>query len=487
MRHSSNSPNRSTHADQSKKKHGASTDGWALAVALCEKFASRPNQKADALLNNLSDAISSEERRRCQRLFYGAMRHNRLINHLLDTLIERPPRPQLHAMLAVALAEWLENIAAGAHIPQVKKSKKDDDGLPTAIFFPGLENDDTLPKIADFTVERVKRALTPGEAKFANAILRRCRGLMEEVANSGSLGLRSSHPDWLVRRWIAEHGSEWTEKTLLYNQIAAEPALRWRAKSPAPADWLPMTLDALVECTESDAPLFSLSVPPLFYHLGENARWPEALEKLNSGQAYAQDPATWLAPALADVQPGEAVFDLCAAPGGKASYLIEALGDDPAGALVLLDQPGKRIAQLDENLRKWSGEGIDGPELHLVALDLFEALPDEFGAYNCVLLDAPCSNTGVIRRRPDVKTRLAPRDLAQCAELQLKLLTKAAEFVADGGRLIYSTCSLEPEENSGVVEAFLEANTEWKVTATAQSTPGDTAFDGATVFRLERE
>lgn len=465
-----------------KKKHDASADGWSLAVALCEKFASRSGQKADSLLNHLTDNISSEERRRCQRLFYGAIRHWRLIGHLIDSLAAKPPRPQLRALLTVALAEWLENVAAGAHIPEIKKSKKEDPGQPSAIFFPGLEKDETLPKIVDFAVERTKRDLSPAEAKFVNAVLRRAAGLMEEVAESGSLGLKTSHPDWLVRRWIAERGSLWTEKTLLLNQTPAAPTLHWLSKEATPAGWSAIDLTQLRQAIEGEGPA---AEPPAFYRLDESASWKSALDALNDGRAYAQDPATWLAPALANVRPGEAVLDLCAAPGGKASYLIEALGSDPAGVLVALDQPGPRIDQLDENLRKWATDD-DGPEIHLVALDLLEAQPDELGAFHAVLLDAPCSNTGVIRRRPDVKLRLRPDELTASAELQLKLLTKAAEFVSEGGCLIYSTCSLEPEENSGVVEAFLEAHPEWTVTASAESTPAETGFDGACVFCLKR-
>ncbi|MGE9296122.1 MAG: hypothetical protein ACQKBV_07545 [Puniceicoccales bacterium] len=488
MRHPSKSFPTRSQLQTSKKKHGASADGFSQAVALCERFVSRPGEKADALFNQLSSDISPEERRRCQRLFYGAVRHWRLINHLLDALIERAPRPQLRAMLTIALAEWLENLSQGAALPVAKKSKKDDEGLPPVDFFPGLETDESLPKIVDFTVERVKRSLSPGEGKFTNAILRRAAALMSEVNESGSLGLRTSHPDWLVRRWIAERGSAWTERALLFNQTAASPTLRWRAGTTSPEDWVAIDVEKLrgaIELEEGAA--FNIpDTAPRFFRLGDGTPWSSAAGELSAGRAYAQDAATWLAPALAGMQPGESALDLCAAPGGKASYLLEALGNDPAGLLVLLDKPGPRIEQLDANLRAWSTDE-EGPEVALLALDLLEAQPDELGAFHAVLLDAPCSNTGVIRRRPDVKIRLRPEDITASAELQLQLLTKASEFVAEGGRLIYSTCSLEPEENAGVVEQFLEANPEWTVTVTAESTPADTGFDGATVFRLERE
>ncbi|GHC08216.1 ribosomal RNA small subunit methyltransferase B [Cerasicoccus arenae] len=410
----------------------------------------------------------------------------RLIDHLLDTLISRPPRVQLRAMLAIALAEWLENIAAGAIPPPLSSGKKDDEGIPSVDFFPGLEKDESLPKIVDFTVERVKKALSPGEGKLVNAVLRRIPPLLTEILQSGSLGLKTSHPDWLVRRWIAERGSEWTERELLLNQTPAEPWLCWRnpTVSPPPS-WTPAPIDTLPAAIDSDSTLSSTARLPRFFRLGVAAEWYIAHQALASGQAYAQDPATWLAPALADAQSGEAILDLCAAPGGKTCHLLTALGNDPAGLLVALDQPGPRINQLDENLRAWSTDD-DGPEVHLVALNLMDAQAEELGAFHAVLLDAPCSNTGVIRRRPDIKLRLRPDDITNCVELQISLLTKAAEFVADGGRLIYSTCSLEPEENAGVVEQFLEANPEWRITANAESSPADTGFDGASVFRLER-
>jgi len=403
----------------------------------------------------------------------------------------------MRAILTIALAEWLENIGQGAASPATRKSRKEDRGEPPVDFFPGLDADESLPKIVDFTVNRVKRELSAGEGKFANAVLRRAVALMGEVNESGSLGLRASHPDWLVRRWIAERGSDWTERTLRLNQQSAEPFFHWLGPvGEAPSGWigvhkLQVHHEAAIETAEG-LHLNSLhsDTRPHFFHLGPEANWADAVAALKAGRAYAQDPATWLAPALADVRPGESVLDLCAAPGGKASHLLEALGDDPRGLLVLLDKPGPRIDQLDANLRAWTGEegeGGEGPEVALLAMDLLEAKAGELGAFDVVMLDAPCSNTGVIRRRPDVKRRLRPEDITACAERQGQLLAKAAEFTAAGGRLVYSTCSLEPEENAEVVERFLDARPEWKVTASAESTPATTGFDGATVYRLERE
>jgi 16S rRNA (cytosine967-C5)-methyltransferase len=162
-----------------------------------------------------------------------------------------------------------------------------------------------------------------------------------------------------------------------------------------------------------------------------------------------------------------------------------------AGRIVAVDLPGTRIERLRENLASLAGSGIDcslheADVLTLTEADLCTAgLP---ATYDAVMLDAPCSNTGVIQRRTDVKWRLSPKDIATCAALQLDLLQAAAAFVRPGGRLVYSTCSIEQAENREVVNAFLQTGTGagFELSKAQTSYPWESGHDGAGAFLLRR-
>jgi len=225
--------------------------------------------------------------------------------------------------------------------------------------------------------------------------------------------------------------------------------------------------------------------------------WPEVERLLADGTLYLQDPATLIAAELLDPQPAETVLDLCAAPGGKSLLLADLLEartqqngpETKAGRVVAVDLPDdRRIGRLKENLAK--ARTTDVALIQADVRQLSPALLKQYhlpAGYSAVLLDVPCSNTGAMRHRVDVKWRLREADIAQHAGQQLALLTAAAQLVTPGGRLVYSTCSLEPEENEGVVEAFLRAcGGRWALEQTSRSRPWEAGCDGAAAFRLRR-
>jgi 16S rRNA (cytosine967-C5)-methyltransferase len=162
------------------------------------------------------------------------------------------------------------------------------------------------------------------------------------------------------------------------------------------------------------------------------------------------------------------------------------------GQIVAVDLPGKRIARLEENLSTLRSEDL---KCEIVECDLLKMDASTFedkslpSAYDAVMLDAPCSNTGVIQRRTDVKWRLLPKDIKNCAKLQLQLLHSAARFVKAGGRITYSTCSIEATENQLVVDAFLASKSGrvFKLEKAMASLPWETGHDGAGAFLLRRE
>ena len=183
---------------------------------------------------------------------------------------------------------------------------------------------------------------------------------------------------------------------------------------------------------------------------------------------YIQDPSTLLAPALLQAQPGESVADLCAAPGGKAILLAEALRGQ--GALHCFDRAAAKLDRLRSNLAAFHNVTVAEADAATAVLPA--------ASMDAVLLDVPCTNTGVIRRRPDVRWSFSNAKLQELAALQKAILNAAAQAVKPGGRLVYSTCSLEPEENHLQVEAFLASHPEFNCRAQRLIVP-TLAHDGA--------
>ena len=226
-----------------------------------------------------------------------------------------------------------------------------------------------------------------------------------------------------------------------------------------------------------------------FYKITVDASWQKDIRPLlNEGKVYVKDPSTRLAPALLAPKSGEQVLDLCAAPGGKTYDLAYQM--QHKGHIVTLDLPGDRIERLRKNLKalaKQSPLRCSILEADLLELNRRYFLEKQFPShYDAVLLDAPCSNTGVIQRRTDVKWRLKPEDIDKCAELQKRLIAAASSHVKPGGRLVYSTCSIDPNENQAVVDDFLQSpkGKRFVLKESIISLPWETGHDGAGAFLL---
>jgi len=174
------------------------------------------------------------------------------------------------------------------------------------------------------------------------------------------------------------------------------------------------------------------------------------------GRVVIQDEASQMVAELMSPEPGQRVLDLCAAPGMKAGQLAQMLG---AGTLVACDRSAARLRTLARLLPRWVPAPV---HLSMVRLDARRPLP--FGAkFERILLDAPCSGTGTLARNPEIKWRLGPQDITRLAELQAMMVRNALPALAHGGRLVYATCSLEPEENEGVVEKVLSELPEFRL------------------------
>ena len=206
-------------------------------------------------------------------------------------------------------------------------------------------------------------------------------------------------------------------------------------------------------------------------------------EWLDSGWGYVQDPSTLLAPDLLDPQPGERVLDACAAPGGKSTYLAQKMGG--RGRVMACDLYDSRIRRLKENVARL---GTISVRVHL--LDFL--LVPEAGSplleapFDRILLDVPCSNTGVIRRRVDVRWRLTEEDFLRMPVQQFALVRRAVPLLRPGGVLVYSTCSLEHEENAAVVEQIARELPELALEEVRTSLPFRDAVDGSFAARFRK-
>jgi len=419
---------------------------WPAAARLIARWLER-RERVDELLDTLGNSLTGVERARCQHLVFGVVRHFGRIEAALNRLIAHPPRFSTRGVLFIAGFEFIES-----------GNKSVEEGM--------------VAKIVHHAVEQTKRLASPAEARLVNAVSRKLAVELAappppKLASAEILAEYFSHPDWLVRRWLAQFGAEATRALLEWNQQPAPVYARWRADGEVPPAWMKPTQWAT------------------FYEI-ESGHWSKVEPLLRAGKIYLQDPATRLAVELLAPQPTEVVLDACAAPGGKSLLIADALQQ---GKVIAMDLPGTRIDRLKENLSRLPPTvGVA-----LVQADLREsagAMLKEHGlsqAFLAVLLDVPCSNTGVMRHRVDVKWRLQEGDFTKHPRQQLALLAAAARLVAPGGRLVYSTCSLEREENEELVKEFLaDRHGQWTQEAQLISRPWETGHDGAAAFLLRR-
>lgn len=195
-------------------------------------------------------------------------------------------------------------------------------------------------------------------------------------------------------------------------------------------------------------------------------------KSFQNGWFYVQDPSTLLAVNELDAQPGENILDLCAAPGGKTAYIAQQMQN--RGRIVARDNQPGRLQLVRENCDR----------LGVSCVEFQEEGPSS--PFDRILVDAPCSNTGVMRRRVDLRWRIKPGELDRLRQTQQTLLEQAASQLKPGGTLVYSTCSLEPEENKSVTSDFLTAHADFKLEGERQLLPFADGVDGAYVARLRK-
>jgi 16S rRNA (cytosine967-C5)-methyltransferase len=341
------------------------------------------------------------------------------------------------------------------------------------------------------TVEAAKqRAAADGQragaqAGFVNAVLRRAqreRAALRRALSGQPLGVRLSHPDILVERWVRRFGHSDTVKLCRWNNARANVTLRVRPPHTDPAAFCRI----LAEEHVSAAP--HRFDPRRFVTLRRVPAAPAppvaALPGFLEGWFLAQDPSTACAVDLLDPQPGERILDACAAPGGKTDAVAGRM--QGRGELVAFEVHRDRLDRLTENLARlgWDTFVQARQADATLAADWRRAAGET--PFDRILLDVPCTNTGVLRRRADARWRFSEERLAALTALQRSLLDTAAMFLRPGGLLVYSTCSLEPEENTQQIAAWLEAHPAFRHEEQVLLFPPVSRTDGAFAAALRR-
>jgi 16S rRNA (cytosine967-C5)-methyltransferase len=392
--------------------------------------------------------LSPPDRHLCQELAYGIVRWQATLDWLIARkTAARAQKPMLQNLLRLGLYQifWLDRIPDHAAVHE--------------------------------TVELARQSGFHSQAGFINAILRgflrqsdATRLLLAELKKTQP-HLGYSHPEWLVARWQARWGANHTAKLMEWNNTPPKAFARVNTLKADPAKLLLQWRDENVEYDfvrrdwiEENLAFELKAHPPL-----------NLLPSLQQGLFYVQDPSTLLAVHELDPQPGESILDLCAAPGGKLSVIAQLMRNE--GRILAHDTSPDRLKLIEQNCSRL---GITCAQTVLSST----LNPQPSTAFDRILIDAPCSNTGVMRRRVDLRWRISPKEIGRLRATQLELLSQAASLLRPGGRLVYSTCSLEPEENNDVLTEFLAGHADFKLEHARELLPFQEGVDGTYVARL---
>jgi len=423
--------------------------------------------------------LSSADRGLCQEIVYGVVRWQAALDWLLARKTGgREQKSGLQNLLRLGLYQifWLDRIPPHAAVHE--------------------------------TVELAKHGGFGQQAGFINAIL---RGYLREAGATRQLladlkaadpATGCSHPGWLVARWQKNFGAEKTAQLLEWNNtppktFARVNTLKFSGTGVSPVSFTATKpADPMKHTGETPVPLPRNAGDVLARWREENVEydfarrdWLEenlvfelkshpplnSLASFRDGWFYVQDPSTLLAVKELNPQPGETVLDLCAAPGGKTTFIAQLMRNE--GKIVACDISEDRLKLVQENCRR----------LGVICVETTQnsKLKTQNIKFDRILIDAPCSNTGVMRRRVDLRWRIQPAEISRLQQTQLDLLKLAAMRLKPGGVLIFSTCSLEPEENSEVVKEFLREHAGFNLERERELLPFADNVDGAYVARLK--
>lgn len=413
----------------------------------------------DKTIKRRGDQISERGRRFLTQLVYGTTRHVTLCDHVLRKLCTQPleklPLPVLLVLrMAVYQSLFLDQV--------------------------------THPAMVHTSVDLARKRGHAGLAKVANAVLRKCPQRMEDVRLPDRekdlarfLSVRYSLPRWLADLWLAEHGPDGAERIAIASSEQAAVSLR--------VNTLRTTREALQQDLAASGILTSAqtSLPDELTVLSGDGLTKS--KRFQQGFYTLQDPASMLPPLLMEPAAGERVLDCCAAPGGKATYLAQLTANQ--AKVVAMDASPWRMLKVRDNAERL------GVEVTCLAGDA--ARPPLAGKFDKVLVDAPCSGLGTLRRHPDLKWHMEPAAISRLAEQQKALLRSAARLCKNNGLIVYSVCTNTRQETREVVQALLsegaltledgpEILEPWKLEQGQYATLPSGAWDGFFLTRFRK-
>ncbi len=317
------------------------------------------------------------------------------------------------------------------------------------------------------TTQKAKKTSAKG---FVNAVLRRFTREKIELNYADEiekLSVETSHPRWLLERWIRQFGFEQTEKLAAANNETPATVFRLTNKSNANTVEILRKLGLEIEASE----------------IVENAWKVDNSNQMlrlyaDEGRIYFQDEGSQLVAQSVNLQAGESFLEVCAAPGGKTTFVARQKAKGKRQNLIVGgDLYEQRVRFLQANCRRQGAANVEN-----LRYDAEKDLPFADESFDVVLLDAPCSGTGTIRHNPEIRYFLEEKDFIELSDKQLRILKNASKILKKNGRLIYSTCSLESEENEAVAERFLEGNKDFRRVAPKVSERFLTARNYARTF-----
>lgn len=326
------------------------------------------------------------------------------------------------------------------------------------------------------SVSLVRAARLSSAAAFVNAVLRRATREPEydpsaEISDPlDKLAVRTSHPSWLIERWARWMRLDQVESFAHANNLVAPTAFRVVAKRGNQSE-------ILSKLTAAGASLESSHVAQGAWRVSGTT--PLLRELSAAGEIYLQDEASQLVAQLLHAKQGELVLDLCAAPGGKTTMIADRTAD--RAIVVAADRSPTRMETVVAMTKLHQLDSI-----RPVILDATEQLPFKPETFDRVLVDAPCSGTGTLRRNPEIRWRLTPADIPALAEQQKRILRNAIETVKPGGRVVYSTCSVESEENEEVIEEVMTNDRRFHPLSVLRTWPNEQGCDGFFLAVFER-
>jgi 16S rRNA (cytosine967-C5)-methyltransferase len=382
-----------------------------------------------ALVNSRRGLEDERDRALAAEIITGTLRWRRSIDHLIEHFAQRRPArmdPEVLTVLRLSVYQLL-------HLDRVPASA-----------------------VVDDAVDLSRAARKPSASGFVNAVLRsilrqKHRLPLPSRPETGEragalayLGVTHSHPDWLVARLLDRYGFENAERWVRFDNEA--PALTVRV------NLLRASTEEAIRVLAADG----IDVEPTrFAPSGLVVTSGNPLRRPQDGLVFVQDEASQLVTLVVGAHAGERVLDLCASPGGKTTAMAADMGD--TGVIVASDVRARRVDLLRQTIHASGARSV-----RVVHVDTHATLPFT-ESFDRVLVDAPCSGLGTIRRDPDIRWRRREEDLLPLAADEARLLDRAAEVVRKDGRLVYATCSSEPEENEHVVAAFLDRHPEYEL------------------------